>query len=230
MSYAYRRQRPCFVLFPLMSSSRSLSTLPFLLFHSSFLFGFCSAYDNTGRFFLVFFLFPLLFPLASPTPLSHHQNGFSEQSARSNNVGPGGAMLTARGGGHISPILYFFFFFQLYTFCIFFCNFNKCLVVFFCFKFTSSTFLHFPLLSSPQGMGQSAYVTVSLMLGQLTHKPETLEGYIITSGWLFSCFILAASFTAELASFLTVEREAAVVSVHIRTRFIVLTYFSKLVF
>lgn len=50
------------------------------------------------------------------------------------------------------------------------------------------------------------------MLGQLSHKPETVEGYILTSGWLFSCFILAASFTAELASFLMAERQASVVS------------------
>lgn len=59
------------------------------------------------------------------------------------------------------------------------------------------------------GMWQSVYVTVSLLLGQLTHKPETLEGYILTSGWIFTCFILAASFTAELASFLIVQRESS---------------------
>lgn len=62
-----------------------------------------------------------------------------------------------------------------------------------------------------QGMWQSVYVTVSLLLGQLTHKPETLEGYILTSGWIFTCFILAASFTAELASFLIVQRESSLV-------------------
>lgn len=52
---------------------------------------------------------------------------------------------------------------------------------------------------------------MSLLLGQLTHKPETLEGYILTSGWLFFGFILAASYTAELASFLTDQRESALV-------------------
>ncbi|CAM9111763.1 unnamed protein product [Choristocarpus tenellus] len=56
------------------------------------------------------------------------------------------------------------------------------------------------------GMIRSVYVISSLMLGQLIHKPETLEGYILTLGWLFAVFLLSASFTAELASFLTVNK------------------------
>lgn len=93
-----------------------------------------------------------------------------------------------------------------------------------CPLYPISALYSLPLLSVPhlcslwqsgddQGMARSTYVTMSLMLGQLTHKPETVEGYILTSGWLFSCFILAASFTAELASFLTAERQSSVVSV-----------------
>ncbi|CAN0343626.1 unnamed protein product, partial [Discosporangium mesarthrocarpum] len=56
------------------------------------------------------------------------------------------------------------------------------------------------------GLSRSVYVIAALMLGQLTHKPETLEGYMLTIGWLFASFILAASYTAELASFLTVNK------------------------
>ncbi|CAM9847074.1 unnamed protein product, partial [Pylaiella littoralis] len=44
-----------------------------------------------------------------------------------------------------------------------------------------------------RGLSRSVYVTSSLMMSQLTHKPETLEGYMLTLGWLFSSFVLAAS-------------------------------------
>ncbi|CAN0113158.1 unnamed protein product, partial [Laminaria digitata] len=49
----------------------------------------------------------------------------------------------------------------------------------------------------------SSYVTGALLMGQMAHEPFTLEGYIISLGWMFASFILAASFTAELASFLS---------------------------
>lgn len=64
-----------------------------------------------------------------------------------------------------------------------------------------------------QGLSRSVYVTASLMMAQLTHKPETLEGYLLTLGWLFASFVLAASYTAELASFLTATKLATAVSV-----------------
>eukprot|EP00903_Cladosiphon_okamuranus_P006970 g6784.t1 len=57
--------------------------------------------------------------------------------------------------------------------------------------------------TATRGLSRSVYVTSSLMMSQLTHKPETLEGYLLTLGWLFTSFVLAASYTAELASFLT---------------------------
>lgn len=63
-----------------------------------------------------------------------------------------------------------------------------------------------------QGLSRSIYVTASLMMAQLTHKPETLEGYLLTLGWLFASFVLAASYTAELASFLTAGKEEVTVS------------------
>ncbi|CAN0182383.1 unnamed protein product, partial [Laminaria digitata] len=49
----------------------------------------------------------------------------------------------------------------------------------------------------------SSYVTGALLMGQMAHEPFTLERYIISLGWMFASFILAASFTAELASFLS---------------------------
>lgn len=63
-----------------------------------------------------------------------------------------------------------------------------------------------------QGMGMTTYVTGALLMGQMAHEPYTLESYILTSGWMFACFILAASFTAELASFLTAAKVASLVS------------------
>ena len=57
----------------------------------------------------------------------------------------------------------------------------------------------------------TSYVTGALLMGQMAHEPYTLESYILTSGWMFACFILAASFTAELASFLSAERVVALV-------------------
>lgn len=56
-----------------------------------------------------------------------------------------------------------------------------------------------------QGMALSTYVTGALLLGQMSHEPYTLEGYILTAGWIFASFILSATFTAELASFLSAE-------------------------
>ncbi|CAM9713360.1 unnamed protein product, partial [Laminaria digitata] len=58
----------------------------------------------------------------------------------------------------------------------------------------------------------STYFTGALLMGQMAHEPYTFEGYVLTSGWVFACFILAASFTAELASFLTAEKKVALVS------------------
>eukprot|EP00752_Nemacystus_decipiens_P006992 g6271.t1 len=60
--------------------------------------------------------------------------------------------------------------------------------------------------TATRGLSRSVYVTSSLMMSQLTHKPETLEGYLLTLGWLFTSFVLAASYTAELASFLTADK------------------------
>ncbi|CAB1097281.1 unnamed protein product [Ectocarpus sp. CCAP 1310/34] len=62
------------------------------------------------------------------------------------------------------------------------------------------------VLHAIAGISRSVYVTSSLMMSQLTHKPETLEGYLLTLGWLFTSFVLAASYTAELASFLTASK------------------------
>ncbi|CBJ28350.1 conserved unknown protein [Ectocarpus siliculosus] len=59
------------------------------------------------------------------------------------------------------------------------------------------------------GMAMSSYVTGALLMGQMVHAPYTVESYILTSGWMFACFILGASFTAELASFLAAEKEEA---------------------
>eukprot|EP00903_Cladosiphon_okamuranus_P014086 g13093.t1 len=59
------------------------------------------------------------------------------------------------------------------------------------------------------GMAVSSYVTGALLLGQMAHEPFTVESYILTMGWMFTCFILGASFTAELASFLAAEKEEA---------------------
>lgn len=58
----------------------------------------------------------------------------------------------------------------------------------------------------------SSYVTGALLLGQMAHEPYSLEGYVLTTGWMFACFILGASFTAELASFLAAEKEQALAS------------------
>eukprot|EP00904_Undaria_pinnatifida_P014241 jgi/Undpi1/9948/HiC_scaffold_28.g12402.m1 len=58
-----------------------------------------------------------------------------------------------------------------------------------------------------KGMGMSTYVTGALLMGQMAHEPYTFEGYILSLGWIFASFILAASFTAELASFLSAEEE-----------------------
>ncbi|CAN0527861.1 unnamed protein product, partial [Laminaria digitata] len=63
-----------------------------------------------------------------------------------------------------------------------------------------------------QGIGVSSYVTGALLMGQMAHEPYTLEGYILTSGWIFASFILAASFTAELASFLSLDEQTVLVS------------------
>eukprot|EP00904_Undaria_pinnatifida_P014240 jgi/Undpi1/9947/HiC_scaffold_28.g12401.m1 len=60
-----------------------------------------------------------------------------------------------------------------------------------------------------KGVGMTTYVTGALLMGQMAHEPYTLESYFLTSGWMFACFILAASFTAELASFLSAEKETA---------------------
>lgn len=49
-------------------------------------------------------------------------------------------------------------------------------------------------------------------MGQMAHEPYTLESYVLTTGWMFACFVLAASFTAELASFLAAEKEQALAS------------------
>ncbi|CAM9783735.1 unnamed protein product, partial [Ectocarpus sp. 8 AP-2014] len=65
-----------------------------------------------------------------------------------------------------------------------------------------------------RGISRSVYVTSSLMMSQLTHKPETLEGYLLTLGWLFTSFVLAASYTAELASFLTASKLETTVRSH----------------
>ncbi|CAM9570734.1 unnamed protein product, partial [Scytosiphon promiscuus] len=59
------------------------------------------------------------------------------------------------------------------------------------------------------GMAMSSYLTGALLLGQMAHEPQTIESYILTTGWMFACFILASSFTAELASFLSAEKEQA---------------------
>eukprot|EP00752_Nemacystus_decipiens_P004321 g3946.t1 len=59
------------------------------------------------------------------------------------------------------------------------------------------------------GMAVSSYVTGALLMGQMAHQPYSLESYILTAGWMFTCFILGASFTAELASFLAAEKEQA---------------------
>lgn len=67
-----------------------------------------------------------------------------------------------------------------------------------------------------QGIGMSTYVTGALLMGQMAHEPFTVEGYIISSGWMFFCFIIGASFTAELASFLSAEEETVLVS-HVAT-------------
>lgn len=75
-----------------------------------------------------------------------------------------------------------------------------------------------PVAESPldfafaQGVGMSTYVTGALLMGQMAHEPYTLEGYIISSGWMFFCFIMGASFTAELASFLSAQEETVLVS------------------
>lgn len=76
-----------------------------------------------------------------------------------------------------------------------------------------------PVVESPldlrvfaQGVGMSTYVTGALLMGQMAHEPYTLEGYIISSGWMFFCFIVGASFTAELASFLSAKEETVLVS------------------
>lgn len=36
--------------------------------------------------------------------------------------------------------------------------------------------------TATRGLSRSVYVTSSLMMSQLTHKPETLEGYLLTLG------------------------------------------------
>ncbi|CAM9520631.1 unnamed protein product [Ascophyllum nodosum] len=56
-----------------------------------------------------------------------------------------------------------------------------------------------------KGLALSSYVMGALLLGQMVHEPFTFESYIITSGWIFASFILSATFTAELASFLSAE-------------------------
>ena len=64
----------------------------------------------------------------------------------------------------------------------------------------------------------TTYVTGALLMGQMAHEPHTFESYVLTSGWIFACFILGASFTAELASFLSAEKETALVG-HTRVAF-----------
>lgn len=65
------------------------------------------------------------------------------------------------------------------------------------------------LMNHPIGqeMGISSYVTGALLMGQMAHDPHTLESHILRSGWFFASFILAASFTAQLASLFSAERE-----------------------
>ena len=58
----------------------------------------------------------------------------------------------------------------------------------------------------------SSYVTGALLMGQMAHEPSSLEGHILTLGWLFASFILAASFTAELTSFLSLDEQTVLVS------------------
>lgn len=58
----------------------------------------------------------------------------------------------------------------------------------------------------------SSFVTGALLLGQMAHEPYSLESYVLTTGWMFGCFVLASSFTAELAAFLSAEKEQALVS------------------
>lgn len=65
-------------------------------------------------------------------------------------------------------------------------------------------------------MAVSSYITGALLLGQMAHEPYSVESYILTTGWMFTCFILGASFTAELASFLAAEKEEALVSSLVR--------------
>lgn len=57
-----------------------------------------------------------------------------------------------------------------------------------------------------QGMGLSTYVTWSLLMGQMAYEPYTLESHVLISGWMFACFIIAAAFTAQLATLLFNER------------------------
>ena len=42
-----------------------------------------------------------------------------------------------------------------------------------------------------QGLSRSVYVTSSLMMTQLTHKPETLEGYLLTLGAFYYEYLSA---------------------------------------
>ncbi|CAM9260924.1 unnamed protein product [Chrysoparadoxa australica] len=55
-------------------------------------------------------------------------------------------------------------------------------------------------------LGRSSYITFALLAQQLTHKPETLAGYLASLGALTFAFIVGASYTAELASFLTARK------------------------
>ncbi|CAM9170637.1 unnamed protein product [Phaeothamnion confervicola] len=71
-------------------------------------------------------------------------------------------------------------------------------------------FTHMPF-SPIKSFGKTLYVTLALLFQQLTHKPESAEGYILTTGYMFFAFILAASYTAELASYLTITKAQNVV-------------------
>ncbi|KAA8495828.1 Glutamate receptor ionotropic, delta-1 [Porphyridium purpureum] len=50
--------------------------------------------------------------------------------------------------------------------------------------------------------GRSCYISFALLLNQLSHEPQTVSGYVLTTGWLIFAFIVTASYVAELASFL----------------------------
>lgn len=77
------------------------------------------------------------------------------------------------------------------------------------YRRASAFLLASPLgLPLPQGIGLSIYATGSLLMGQMAYDPTTFESHLLTSGWLFASFVIAAAFTAQLASTLSKERMA----------------------